>query len=62
MHDGRTWHRVEVSPYTGWRSLRRTMYVPYVTDTWAPKDEASKTPFYHRLGRVVREMKVRLNR
>jgi hypothetical protein len=32
VHDGRTWHRVERSPYVGWRSLRRTMYVPYVVE------------------------------
>ncbi|MEM9070801.1 MAG: phytanoyl-CoA dioxygenase family protein [Myxococcota bacterium] len=62
VHDGRTWHRVEVSPYTGWRSLRRTMYVPYVTDAWAPKGEDSRTPFYHRLAQVARELRVRLNR
>lgn len=59
VHDGRTWHRVEQSPHVGWRSLRRTMYVPYVTDAYAPKHEGSKMPFYHRLGRVARELKVR---
>lgn len=62
VHDGRTWHRVEQHPAVGWESLRRTMYVPYVTDAWAPKDETSKTPFYHRLGKVARELKVKFNR
>ncbi|MEZ4252921.1 MAG: phytanoyl-CoA dioxygenase family protein [Polyangiales bacterium] len=62
VHDGRTWHRVERSPHVGWQSLRRTMYVPYVTDAYAPKDERSKTPFYHRLGRIPRELKVALRR
>ncbi len=62
VHDGRTWHRVERSPYTGPRSLRRTMYVPYVTDAYAPKDQTSKTPFYHRLGKVARDLRVKLNR
>lgn len=62
VHDGRTWHRVEQSPYVGRRSLRRTMYVPYLTDAWAPKDAASKTPFYHRIGQAIREARVRLNR
>ena len=62
VHDGRTWHRVERSPHVGRRSLRRTMYVPYVTDAYAPKDESSRTPFYHRLGRVARELRVKLKR
>ncbi|MCB9695133.1 MAG: phytanoyl-CoA dioxygenase family protein, partial [Alphaproteobacteria bacterium] len=38
VHDGRLWHRVKGSPHTGARSLRRSMYVPYVIDAWAPKD------------------------
>lgn len=62
VHDGRTWHRVERSPHVGWRSLRRTMYVPYVVDAYAPKHEGSKTPFYHRLGRIPRELRVALRR
>jgi ectoine hydroxylase-related dioxygenase (phytanoyl-CoA dioxygenase family) len=49
VHDGRMWHRVERSPWTGRRSLRRTMYVPYLVDAYQPKSEASGTPFYHRL-------------
>lgn len=49
VHDGRMWHRVEGSPATGWASLRRSMYVPYVVDTYQPKSEASATPAYLRL-------------
>ena len=49
VHDGRMWHRVERSPWTGQRSLRRTMYVPYLVDAYQPKSEDSGTPFYHRL-------------
>ena len=49
VHDGRMWHRVERSPWTGPRSLRRTMYVPYLVEAYKPKSEDSTTPFYHRL-------------
>ncbi len=48
VHDGRMWHRVEAAPVSGWPSLRRSMYVPYVCDTWHPKDENSPTPLYLR--------------
>ncbi len=58
VHDGRTWHRVERSPHTGAKSLRRTMYVPYLTDAYEPKDERSPTPLYHRLGQKLRELRV----
>jgi hypothetical protein len=58
VHDGRLWHRVEASPKEGWGSLRRTMYVPYLTDAYSPKREDSPMPFYHRLGMLQR----RLNR
>jgi phytanoyl-CoA hydroxylase len=54
IHDGRLWHRVERSPHTGWRSLRRAMYLPYLTDEYQPKGEGSPTPIYHRVGRVMR--------
>lgn len=63
VHDGRLWHRVEGSPYHGERSLRRTMYVPYLTDDYQPKDEASPTPLYHHLNRALtraRTLKSRL--
>lgn len=59
VHDGRLWHRVEQSPHTGLRSLRRTMYVPYITDAYSPKDEGSRTPPYHHLGRIARAAKAR---
>ncbi len=49
VHDGRMWHRVQTSPHTGWKSLRRSMYVPYVVDAYAPKDEHTKTNLYMRL-------------
>jgi phytanoyl-CoA hydroxylase len=46
VHDGRLWHRVAGSPHTGAQSLRRSMYVPYLTHAYDPKTEASKTPIY----------------
>ena len=48
VHDGRLWHRVKQSPNFGEASRRRVMYVPIVTGKYMPKDENSKTPFYHR--------------
>lgn len=48
VHDGRLWHRVQQSPHVGEKSRRRVMYLPIVTGKYAPKDEHSKTPFYHR--------------
>lgn len=65
VHDGRMWHRVQTSPHTGWRSLRRSMYVPYVVDAYAPKDEHTKTNLYMRLfdwivRRKTRRMEKRL--
>ncbi len=48
VHDGRLWHRVKQSPKFGEESRRRVMYVPLVTGKYKPKDENSKTPFYHR--------------
>ena len=57
VHDGRAWHRVEPSPFVGPESLRRTMYVPYLTDAYQPKDESSKTPPYHYLGMAARRVK-----
>jgi hypothetical protein len=60
VHDGRMWHRVQVSPHTGERSLRRSMYVPYLTDAYAPKSDASKMPIYHRLGCTLRRVGVKV--
>ena len=54
IHDGRLWHRVEASPHTGARSVRRSMYVPYLTDAYQPKSDQSKTPLYHHLGALLR--------
>jgi len=50
IHDGRLWHRVARSSHVGAASLRRSMYLPYLTGPFEPKDETSKTPGYHRLG------------
>jgi hypothetical protein len=53
IHDGRLWHRVEVSPNVGEKSRRRVMYVPIITGKYKPKNDNSKTPFYHRFTKVV---------
>ena len=57
IHDGRLWHRVQQSPHTGAASVRRSMYLPYLTDEPAPKDESSVTPVYHHLGAVMRRFR-----
>lgn len=59
VHDGRLWHRVAQSPHTGWRSLRRSMYVPYQTGPLATKTDDSPTPIYHSIGRALRWLKKR---
>ena len=53
IHDGRLWHRVEVSPNFGEKSRRRVMYVPVITGKYKPKSSNSKTPFYHRFSKVI---------
>lgn len=53
IHDGRTWHRVHRSSKTGRASLRRVMYVPYLTDPYQPKTETSPTPGYHYLSMMM---------
>ena len=60
VHDGRMWHRVARSTRTGPASLRRSMYVPYLTGPYEPKSDASKTPVYHTAGRWIREAKQRV--
>ncbi len=55
VHDGRLWHRVEVSPYVGEQSRRRVMYVPIITGKYMPKSANSRTPFYHRFAKVVQK-------
>ena len=57
VHDGRMWHRVARSSQKGAPSLRRTMYVPYVTGPYEPKNEKSKTAGYHHLGAFSRFMR-----
>jgi hypothetical protein len=59
VHDGRLWHRVQASPHAGDKSLRRSMYVPYLTDDFQPKSDASKTPLYHHLGALTRMLRLR---
>jgi len=59
VHDGRLWHRVQSSPHVGERSMRRSMYVPYLTDAYQPKSEQSRTPLYHRLGALIRRARAR---
>jgi hypothetical protein len=48
VHDGRAWHRVQASPHTGEKSLRRSMYVPYLTSEYDPRD-GNYTPLYQRV-------------
>ena len=62
VHDGRLWHRVEGSPFTGEKSLRRSMYVPYLTDDYQPKGEGSSTPLYHKLGVLLRKAQLALRK
>ena len=62
VHDGRMWHRVKSSPFTGPRSLRRSMYVPYVVDDYAPKDADAKTNTYMRVFDKVMKVKAAVGR
>src|SRR4029434_9073079 len=41
VHDGRLWHRVARSTLSGAASLRRSMYLPYLTGPYEPKSERS---------------------
>jgi hypothetical protein len=54
VHDGRLWHRVARSSLEGPASLRRSMYLPYLTGPYEPKSEDSPTPLYHRVGEWMR--------
>jgi ectoine hydroxylase-related dioxygenase (phytanoyl-CoA dioxygenase family) len=49
VHDGRLWHRVARSPFTGEKSRRRVMYVPIITGKFIPRNENSKPLLYQRL-------------
>lgn len=60
IHDGRLWHRVARSEKVGPDSIRRSMYVPYVTGPYEPKSPHSQPPFYHRLFGAWRALKNRL--
>ena len=57
IHDGRLWHRVARSKLFGQDSLRRTMFVPYLTGPYEPKSSESTTPIYHHIGRAMRAAK-----
>jgi phytanoyl-CoA hydroxylase len=59
VHDGRLWHRVARSTRTGDASLRRSMYLPYLTGPYEPKGEDSPTPGYHVLGALLRGWQAR---
>jgi hypothetical protein len=48
--------RRRIDPH-GPASLRRSMYVPYLTDPYEPKSEQSKMPLYHRLGAAIRKVR-----
>jgi phytanoyl-CoA hydroxylase len=60
IHDGRLWHRVARSENVGPGSIRRSMYVPYVTGPYEPKSPDSQPPSYHRLFAAWRALKNRL--
>lgn len=62
VHDGRLWHRVARSERRGDASLRRSLYVPYLTGPYEPKSESSRTPAYHHLGRLQRAWRSRPRR
>jgi len=56
VHDGRLWHRVQQSPYTGEKSRRRVMYIPIITGAYQPKTANSPTPFYHKLAHLKQHL------
>ena len=57
VHDGRLWHRVARSKRSGSARLRRSMFVPYLTGPYEPKDETASTPPYHTLGQAIRRVR-----
>ena len=59
VHDGRLWHRVARSTLEGIDSLRRSMYLPYLTGPYEPKSEDSTTPAYHTVGEWLRSRRAR---
>lgn len=57
VHDGRLWHRVARGRGNDPAAVRRTMYVPYLTDPVVElKHDGSPTPAYHRLGVLLRRV------
>ncbi len=62
VHDGRAWHRVKSSPHTGARSIRRSMYVPYVVDAYQPKHAGSGTKAYMKVFDKVMRAKGRVGK
>src|SRR5262249_38560603 len=54
VHDGRLWHRVARSRYTGAASLRRSLDLPYPPRPYAPDSRANPTPACHRVGEWLR--------
>ena len=56
IHDGRAWHRVQASPHVGPKSLRRSMYVPYVVDRPQPKDANASTNAYMKVFDAIVKM------
>lgn len=62
VHDGRAWHRVQTSPHSGWKSLRHSLYIPYVRDAYQPKDENSKPMWYLRVFDVYLNAKKKLRK
>lgn len=59
VHDGRAWHRVAPSLYTGERSRRESMYVPYLTGRYQPQTETSKAKPYHHVFKAAMDLKKR---
>ncbi|MTI32429.1 phytanoyl-CoA dioxygenase family protein [Xanthovirga aplysinae] len=53
IHHGRCWHRVAKCSLEGEVSRRRVILLPIINGKYAPKDEFSKTPFYHRFLRFI---------
>ena len=54
VHCRRLWHRVKESSLYGIESRRRVMYIPMITGKKSPKNEFSKTPFYHRISSKIK--------
>jgi len=59
VHDGRLWHRVEPAKEVGEHTLRRSIYVPYLTNDQPVeiKSKASSVPAYHRFAWILRMFK-----